>query len=220
MDKYYVYAHSNDKYGVFYVGKGSGKRLYTTGNRNAFWKRVVQKHGYVASILECSCTEEDSYKAEQKWIEHYKALGQCTANFTLGGDGVRVNKRWWGDKISKSLIGKKSPTGQDSKSYKDFANKETLLTLYGKQNLSVVAISKLFNVSSTTVWERLKYHNIPIRPLSERGTNIVCTTNGLEFNSITEAAKTLGVYRENVRKVLSGKYKTTGGLSFKYKEKT
>lgn len=218
MYKYYVYAHSNEKYGVFYVGKGSEKRLYQTGNRNAFWKRVVQKYGYTASILESCCTEEDSYKSEQKWIAHYKALDQCAANFTLGGDGVRVTKRWWGDKISKSMLGKQMPSGPNSKSYKDFATKETLQSLYSAQKLSVVAISKLFNVSATTVCGRLKYHSIAIRPILERGKCIICTTNGKEFNSITEAAKTLGLHRENVRKVLAGKYKTTGGLVFKYKE--
>ena len=38
--------------------------------------------------------------------------------------------------------------------------------------------------------------------------------------SQSEAARELGVHRENIRKVLSGKYKTTGGYTFTKKEIT
>ena len=218
MDKYYVYAHSNNQYGIFYIGKGSGKRLYTVGNRSLFWKRIVKKYGYEVSIIEECVTEEDAYQREIYWIAHYKSLGQCQANFSLGGDGINIKDRWWGDKISKSMKGVKRPKGKLSKSYKDFIDDANLHDLYERQQLSITSIAKMLDVSSTTVWERLKEYGIAIRPMTERGKQITCTTTGVDFDSIKDAARVLGLHRENIRKVLSGKYKTTGGFHFKYKE--
>jgi hypothetical protein len=218
MNKYYIYAHSNLEHGVFYVGKGSNKRLYTTGNRNAYWKRIVKKYGYTALIIEECETEQQSYDREIFWIAHYKSLDQCKANFTLGGDGVKVEKRWWNEKISAALKGKNTAKNVDSGSYKDFATRDELYKKYVLEKLSITKISQEFNVSTTTVWLRLKFFEIPIRDISKRGKAIICTTTGESYKSATEAAKKLNLARENIRKVLYGKYKTTGDLHFKFKD--
>ncbi|WP_396190200.1 hypothetical protein [Flavobacterium sp.] len=215
--KYYIYAHINEKYGVFYVGKGSNNRLNITINRNDYWKRIVNKYGFIAVVLESCKTEDEAFKREIYWIDFYKKIGQCVANISLGGDGVRVDKRWWGSKISKSLTGIKRPSGKDSKSYKDIITKEELHDLYVVKKYSTPKIADMKNVSSTMIWERLKDYGIKPRSVHARGKAILCTTNGKEYKSITEAANELGVFRENVRKVLSGKYKSTGGFNFKYK---
>jgi hypothetical protein len=216
--KFYVYAHSNDEHGVFYVGKGQKKRLYTTTNRSLFWKRIVKKHGYTASILYETDDEDDAFKNEIAFIAKYKNLGQCIANMTLGGDGVRVEKRWWYEKVSKALTGMKRPKGSDSPSYKNFIDKDVLIDLYERQKMPALKIAKLFGVSVTTVITRLNQYGINIRTIYERGTPIQCS-NGKSYKSITEAAKDLKVHRENIRKVLQGKYKTTGGFTF-YKKET
>lgn len=218
MTIYYIYAHSTEKHGVFYVGKGSNNRLFTTGNRSEFWKRLVKKHGYTASIIEECESEEASFDREIFWISHYKSLNQCIANFSLGGDGVRVEKRWWGDAISKSLTGIIRPSGQESKSYKHGMSKEMLFDLYVSKQMTTTQIAEQFGVSYTTVWSRLKEYEIAIRGNASRRKTIVCTTTGQEFESISKAAESCGVFRENLRKVLSRKYKTTGNLHFKYKE--
>ena len=215
MAKYYVYAHKNQEYGVFYVGKGSNNRLYKTYNRSDFWKRIVNKYGYEAIILDKSDDEKNCFDLEIKWIKHFKDIGQCAANFTLGGEGVRVHKRWWNEAISKSLKGKNKKHGKDSFSYKDFADEDLLKKLYIENNLSSVKIAKILNVSYTTVLSRLALYGIDLK---EKGKKIVCLNDGLVFESITAASKHYGVYRENIRKVLSGKYKTTGNLTFIYKE--
>ena len=218
MRKYYVYAHSNEKFGTFYVGKGSGERLYKTANRSAFWKRIVKKYGYTVSILDDCLSEESAFERECHWIKHFKDAQQCVANFTLGGDGVRVEKRWWNEKISQALKGRKGKGGKESLSYKDFADDELLRRLYVTESRSVVYISELLGVSIPTVCARLRQFEIGVRPINERGKLIECISTGERFDSITAAAKHYGVFRENIRKVLAGKYKTTGGLSFKYSE--
>ena len=220
MNKFYVYAHATDFHGVFYVGKGSGKRLFTTGNRSEFWKRIVAKYGYTASIIEECSDEESAYAREIFWIDHYKRQGQCCANFSLGGDGVRVKHRWWGKKISQSLTGKPCKRGEESGNYKAFAERDELYRLYVNEAMSITRIAKMYGVSSTTVWERLLKFGIEVRDIKSRGRQILCVETQQVFPSITEAARQLGLFRENIRKVLSNKYKHTGGFTFVYKEKS
>lgn len=218
MNKFYVYAHSNKTYGIFYIGKGSGKRLYTTGNRSKFWKRIVCKHGYTASIIEECSDEETAYAREIYWIDFYKSKGQCCANFSLGGDGVRVKERWWGEKIGDALKGRPKKRGPDSGNYKHFASREELRRLYVDEMMSISRIAKYAGVSSTTVWERLLEFGIPIRDIKARGRSIMCLETQQVFPSIKEAAKQLGLFRENIRKVLCKKYTHTGGYTFIYKD--
>lgn len=53
---------------------------------------------------------------------------------------------------------------------------------------------------------RYSYQNKPV----------ICTTTGKRYPTISAAARDNNVYRENIRKVLRKKYKTTGGLQFEY----
>ena len=213
VGKYYVYAHSNEKYGIFYVGKGSGNRLLKTSNRNKFWKRIVDKHGFSAEIL-CLCKDEtESYEKECEYIKKYKDLGQCHANFTNGGDGVKVDKRWWNEKISASLKGKKRNLGKESHSYKDFCTKDELYDLRVLQNKTTTFIANKYLVSVPTVCARLKEYGFK----TTNGKEIYCHEKNMVFKSISDAAEALSVYRENIRKVLANKYKHTGGFTFSYR---
>lgn len=218
MEKYYVYAHSNEKYGVFYVGKGSGKRLFNTASRSVFWKNITKKHGFVASIIEAVDSEDKAFDREIFWIAHYKELGECIANLTLGGDGVRVSKRWWNDKISESLKGVKRKSGESSPSYKDLIGEEELVQLYLEEKLSSVEIANLVGLSIPTICTRLKKYGIAVREPGIGKRGVICTTTGKEFDSISDAAKEYGLFRTNVNKVLSGRHKTAGGKHFKYKD--
>lgn len=216
MPIYYVYAHVRPDGNVFYVGKGSGIRQYQTGNRNRFWKRIRSKHGYTIKILEEKLTEENAYIKEIKWIKYYKNQGQCEANFTNGGDGVRVTKRWWNEAISKGLRGRKVPIGKQNKSYKDVISKELLFYLYIEKGMSSIAIGKKYNISYSTVIGRLRENGITVRTCGKKAITIKCITDGIEFSSINAAAKYYKLYRENIRKVLHGEYKHTGGKIFIY----
>jgi hypothetical protein len=210
---YYVYLHKTVKNGiVFYVGKGSGYRMFATGNRSNGWKRIAKKYGFIPEIIEDNLTEDEAYKKEIEYIKYFKDIGLCDANVSLGGKGVNVPKRWWGENISKSLIGLKREYGIFNKSYKNFIDKDTLFDLYVNKNMSSVEISKRYGVSIVTVLARCRDYGIEVY----HGKKIQCTTDGNMFNSISEAAEYYGVYRENIRKVLAGKYKKTGNKHFKY----
>ena len=215
--KYYIYAHiRNDNNKIFYIGKGCNNRAYIQSNRSLYWKRIVSKYGYNVKILLNDLSEEEAYKYEIFYIDIEKKKGNCEANFTIGGDGVRVDKRWWNDKISKSLIGIKRPIGKENKSYKEFSNKEELFDLYVNQNKNSIEISKMFNVSYTTVTFRLKEFNIKLRNSGKKSIKIICLNDNNIFDSINDAAKYYNLHRENISKVLNGKYKHTGNKNFKY----
>lgn len=217
MDKYYVYAHAKPDGEVFYVGKGSGKRLFHTGNRSAFWKRITEKYDYTVFLLEEGLSESRAYKQEMFWIKHYKKIGQCVANFTLGGDGVRVEKRWWNEKISESLKGKQPAKGMNSKSFKNCVSKSNLIKMYIRDRMSSVEIAKSVGVSYTTICSRLVQYGLAVRDAGRSKRAVICNSDGKEFESISDAAMFYGLRRELISKVLSGKYKTTGGKSFSYR---
>lgn len=216
MNDYYVYAHMAEDNKVFYIGKGRGIRQYQTGNRNQYWKRTTSKYNYISILLEEGLSEKEAYNKEIKWIKYYKGLGECSTNFTDGGDGVRVAQRWWGAAQSKALKGQTRPRGKASKAYKDIISKETLIHLYINQGLSSIKIGKQCGLSSTTINTRLQEYRIPTRRCGQPRVRIRCTSDGQEFQSIKDAARYYHVFRENIRKVLHGKYKHTGGKSFIY----
>lgn len=217
MNEYYVYAHKRlDNNTIFYVGKGKGDRAYIKSNRSEYWKRIVSKCDYEVLFLDKNLCEEDAYKLEIIHIATLKQKGFCEANFTDGGDGVNVKIRWWNDKISKALIGTKRPAGNQSKAYKDFADKQTLIDLYKTQKKSSVEISKLLNISYATVCSRLKDFGIELRNSGKENKKVKCVEDGIVFNSISEAANHYNLFRENIRKVLAKKYKHTGKKTFIY----
>lgn len=220
-NKYYVYAHfRKGQTNPFYVGKGSGNRLNQTGNRSEFWKRIVAKYGYESKILIDNLSEQDSYKIEIECIAMYKLLGFCEANFSLGGDGINVKKRWWGAKISASTKGIIRPKGLNSKSYKDVISKEKLYQMYVTQNMDSISIGKLTGISYGTICSRLKDFGIEKRGCGKKNIPIICTTDGLRFSSINDAARHYSVFRENIRKVLKGIYSHTKNKHFIYENIT
>lgn len=160
-----------------------------------------------------------AYKMEMEFIATYKSVGACEANFTLGGDGVRVEKRWWYDKISASQKGKKRPSGKNSKSYKDKITKEQLYDMYVNKGMGSIKIGKIIGISYTTICKRLKEYGITTKQKGQVGVPIICINDGKQFNSIMDAAKYYNVYRENIRKVLKGIYKHTNQLKFIYGNK-
>ena len=53
---FYVYLHKKPNGQIFYVGKGKGYRATQKSNRNAYWKRVVDKYGYNVTIFKDNMT--------------------------------------------------------------------------------------------------------------------------------------------------------------------
>lgn len=107
----YVHARpdTTDASGIFYVGKGTGKRYAQLANRNRHHQNVVNKYG-VENILvgkiECS-SEEIAFDLEKGLIKCLRRSGVILTNMTDGGEGssgyvpTEETKR----KTSKALVG-------------------------------------------------------------------------------------------------------------------
>ena len=108
-----VYLHKrNDTNEVFYVGIGkTEKRAFSKRSRNAYWKNIVEKVGYIVDILVSETPWEDACKIEKLLIEKYgrKDLGLGNlVNMTDGGDGIFgcVRSKQTRQKISETKKGK------------------------------------------------------------------------------------------------------------------
>ena len=69
---YYVYAHVKPDQTVFYVGKGTRGRAWSTHGRNERWKRTVAKYGYSVTLLADKLTQEQAVEEEAAIIAHFK----------------------------------------------------------------------------------------------------------------------------------------------------
>lgn len=87
--KFYVYVHkyaSGPKEGqVFYVGKGSGNRAWSTHSRNPHWVNVVAKYGFTAAVSLRFTRELCAFSFECALISLYERSN--LVNMTDGGDG-------------------------------------------------------------------------------------------------------------------------------------
>ena len=106
---FYVYLHRRATDGsVFYVGKGTGNRAYST-RRNEHWKRVAAKYGYFVQIVQDKMLEWWAFEMEKDLIAKYGKNTLC--NMTDGGEGLsgllftKEHKR----KIGEAHKGRKKP---------------------------------------------------------------------------------------------------------------
>lgn len=89
---FYTYVHIRpDDEAVFYVGKGSKKRAYSSSDRNPHWHNVVNKNNgnFKVVILNWFNNEEDALNAEIWQISELKKLGNLV-NILPGGDSPPV----------------------------------------------------------------------------------------------------------------------------------
>ena len=85
----YIYEHIRpDTNAVFYVGKGTDKRMHSKHRRNAHWNSIVRKAGGFTVREVCRHEDEELvFLAEQERIDQLKRLGVKLSNKTDGGEG-------------------------------------------------------------------------------------------------------------------------------------
>lgn len=85
----HIYEHIRpDTNAVFYVGKGTEKRMHSKHRRNAYWNNIVRKAGgFVVRKVASHTDEELVFLAEQERIDQLKRLGVKLSNMTDGGEG-------------------------------------------------------------------------------------------------------------------------------------
>ena len=85
---FYTYCHTRkDTNKVFYIGKGKDKRAFSSSRKNAYWKSIVEKHGFNAEILAYWNTEQEAFEHEKLLISCFRDMGHKLANMSDGGEG-------------------------------------------------------------------------------------------------------------------------------------
>lgn len=90
---HYAYVHVRpgaDVTGVFYVGKGKGRRAWDFHKRNPHHSRVIKKHGAAnidVAVVGCS-DEATAFELEIGLIRCLKRAGVKLTNMSSGGEGV------------------------------------------------------------------------------------------------------------------------------------
>ena len=149
-------------------------------------------------------------------------------NYEVSSEGVVRNKNT--QQIIKTSLNNsgylKLILYRDNKPYTRTIHKLVANTFLGESDLEVNHIdgNKLNNnVSnleylsrSDNIKHAFKNNLIPIVKDFNSTSKRICCSNGKEYKSIHEASKDLNIERVNIRKVLSGKRKTTHGFTFSY----
>ena len=73
---YYVYAHTKPDGEIFYIGKGTRKRIKNTANRNLHWNNIVAKHGFKSVVLAEFEDEKTALDEEALLIQHFRKFGK------------------------------------------------------------------------------------------------------------------------------------------------
>jgi len=85
---YYTYIHASPDGEVFYVGKGTGRRVYSMRDRSWIWReRFNQFDGITMKIVSRFETEDAAFQHEQELVRYYKDKGCDLVNLTEGGAG-------------------------------------------------------------------------------------------------------------------------------------
>lgn len=207
-----VYIHKRKDTGeVFYVGFGVISRPYRDIDRNKYWHNIVAKCGYDVDILFFNLTRKEAIAKEIELIAYYgrKDLGKGTlVNMTDGGEGgmgcICTDENRAKKKLAPGYwIGKtRSEEACENMSLAKLGTKRS------ERTKSKIRLSM-----------KIKYKDgIPHIPTKA----IVCINTGVAYKSVTEAAKSLGLFKTNICGVLKGKKeavghkKYKGGLKFSY----
>ncbi|MBR6516681.1 MAG: hypothetical protein IKT40_07460 [Bacilli bacterium] len=90
IKEYYVYAwYYKDTNEIFYIGKGKNNRYKSKSKRNDYFLNIINKEvdNVDVKFIQKDLNEYDAFELEKQLIKEYKEIGQCKANFHLGGSG-------------------------------------------------------------------------------------------------------------------------------------
>lgn len=216
---FYTYAHYRKSDDVlFYIGKGSTNRASTSRKRNPHWNNVVNKHGFYYKILERFETEDEALKKEEDLIFFYRKSGIKLANVASGGtanSGPRHSEEAR-RQMSAARKGKK-------RTYRWTLSEETKLRMslshigmkHSKEQIEKQRAAMIGRSKSESHCAALSKARTGIK-VPKIWRKVLCSTNGVLYESLTDAARCLCVDISHISKCCRGKIKSIKGYSFQY----
>lgn len=180
---YTTYAHCKPDGSIFYVGKGSAKRAHSSAGRNVAWKRTVAKYGsFKTEILASWSNEKEAFDHEIFLIDTFRGMGHKLVNISSGGEGSRGFRHTEEHKeFKKQMMLERNPMSNPQLREKQ---KQALLEAMNRPEVrrhqSQIRLGKKLSESHV---ESLKNCH-PMRP---------CVINGVEYKSLMEASRAIGV---------------------------
>lgn len=203
MNNYIVYKHTTPSNKV-YIGitscdverRWQGGRNY---KNNKYFTNAINKYGWdniKHEIFFNGLSKEEAEQKEIKLIAFYKSNNiKFGYNIENGGNSTGKLSEETKRKISIANKGKSSWIKG-----KHWSNEH-------KRKISEIEKGRI---------SPMKGKHWSIEQKANVGTAVLCVNTGERFYSIREASRKTGCDRANISRVLKGKYKQTGGMTFEY----
>lgn len=217
----YVYRHRRlDTNKIFYVGIGSRKdRASSKRGRNNLWNKIINKTDYIVEIIAENLESEEAKELENFLVTLYGRIDLKTgtlSNLTDGGDfrdnyTVSDETKLKISKAHKGRIQSKEWVEKRTSHFKGIPlTEETKLklseTMKGRIPSEETRL-KLSTSQKNRVYTEIELQNIKERMIKLHGKKIINTITGEIFNSISEAAHSIGMKRYTLNAKLLGKIK-------------
>lgn len=216
---YIVYLHINKINGKTYVGitkyVDSPNRRWRNGNgyrRDSIIYKAINKYGWdnFNHIIFCKTSKETACLLERSLIKLYKKR-KISYNIGLGGEGSESFSEETKEKLRSYIpyIKGKHHTEEAKKKISEAGKRSC--SEETKRKISTANLGKKVNIPRSTI---LKMREINIKPVLQFDLN----NNFIkEYESITEAEKSLGKSSHHINCCCKGKRKTAYGYKWRYK---
>ena len=222
MSTSYSYIHCRPDGTPFYVGKGSLRRAKYLGERNSYHQAIVHKDGkenILIGLMECS-SSDIAYELERGVIKCFKRMGVKLTNFTDGGEGGKNPCEETRKRLSeaakkrgvslacqqaKVLAKRGKSISKEQRAKQSASMKGKVFSEQHKKNISIGAkkrgvstqfreAAKLSNIGRVHTKEERCMRGDSIRKtLVERGKTIRISVDGVQYESVSEAARSVGI---------------------------
>jgi len=178
-----TYAHHKPDGAMFYIGKGSVGRAHSSAGRNIVWKRTVEKHGgFSVEILGRWASEQEAFDHEIFLIETLRDMGIPLVNIAAGGMGSTGFRHTDEHKVYVAkMMRERNPMANPSIRAKQISALKQAMKrpeVRAKQSASRMGMQ----FSDSHIASLRKCH--PTKP---------CVVNGVEYVSLMEASRVLGI---------------------------
>lgn len=180
---YVTYSHIKPDGSMFYIGKGSMSRAHSSRGRNIIWQRTVTKHGvFSVEILGNWESEQDAFDHEIALIRTFRDMGVPLVNIAEGGMGSTGFRHTDEHKVaaSKRMLERNPMDNPEIRSKQIVALKLVMNRPDVRYKISQSHLGRKF--SDAHIASLQTCH--PTKP---------CIVNGVEYMSLMQASRMLGI---------------------------
>ena len=215
---YYVYGHISKLTGLyFYVGKGKGRRAFSSASRNKYWRNIANKEGYIVDLLAVNLSEDKALALEIEKIAELKPR----ANLSSGGRGGCTGIKRSVDDLDRRIATQKRQRvcpewkKMNSEIQKEVQNRPEVIAKRSagkKAFLDKVKNGEFPNPFKGMQWTPEQIENISSKQRGEKGfwygkttsvaKKVINVNTGQVFQSLKEAAESVnGNFRSLSRSI-------------------